>query len=104
MTPIDSADADSGALAAHAARLVRHPGYFLALAAGLGLVAIPAASGGSEGLAVFAGVHMLLALAAAGWRAGEMGLVSTERRAPALPAGRPTSVTEAATEAGSSGA
>ena len=56
-------------------RTVSLPAYFLACAAGLGLVGLLAAADGASGLALFAGVHAVLALVAAGWRAQETGMV-----------------------------
>lgn len=66
-------------------RMVSLPAYFLACAAGLGLVGLLAAADGASGLALFAGVHTVLALVAAGWRAQEMGMVPAGD-APVAPA------------------
>ncbi len=58
-------------------RAVSLPAYFLTCAAGLGIVGLLAAADGAPGLALFAGIHAVLALVAAGWRAHETGMVPT---------------------------
>lgn len=90
MTPHpDRDDARSlGDLGRGVCRLVSLPSYFVACAVALGAVGVVAASSGSAGLALFCVVHMLLALAAAGWRGHELGLIPAEppRRADPPPA------------------
>jgi hypothetical protein len=85
--------------------LVSLPAYFLACAAGLGLIAVLAASSGAAGLALFAGLHMLLALVSAAWRVQELGMVPPERPpvAQVRTARQPVSVARMPTGAGSPG-